>query len=425
MKNRTLSTATLFLAGAAVTLAGTSTLLAGDVPIWEQEIRRESLNTTRRTKLTQLELKPAPADLFSSLTNWTGGSELTSDSTRGRPVLIFTFASWEPNSQTAFKKAVRAAKEQKDLVVVAVHGEKMWDEAVAFAKEQNFTGLLAQDSGQFRAKLMIDQEPDFYLIDRAGNMRFADFETDSVSKAVERVMGETPEVAASQATLLKAHLAQVKREFETPKAASEILRPKALGKVEFKFPDSGVYEKAAWPEKNKNQQAIGANDIQGQKLPNADEFGQKELWITDKPDWSGKVIILDFWATWCVPCKRAMPMIEDLQRKYKDDLCVIGITGQGESDKTVEQYLRGKEVVYAHCYDTKMFENEQRQTLAEKISLRGIPHVIIISTDGIVRWQGHPLDPNFRRLAELIIEIDPGVQARRAAEAEARKAAGG
>ncbi len=284
--------------------------------------------------------------------------------------------------------------------------------------------MLAQDDGKFRTKLQIDQEPDFYLVDRAGNLRYADFETDSVTKAVERTIGETVEVATSQPSLFKAEIARIKRDFDRPEAANELLLNKNLLKdLKVELPSADVYEKAAWPEKNRDQQGLGANDIQGQKLPNADEFGQKELWLTKKPDWSNKVIILDFWATWCVPCKRSMPVLEDMQRKYKNDLCIIGVTGQGESDKVVEQYLRNKEVVYGHCYDVKMIENEQRQTLAEKISLRGIPHVIIISSDGIVRWQGHPLDPTFRRRAELIIEIDPGVQARRVAEQAALKAA--
>lgn len=412
------------IAGAALVVAAGLAMTADPRPIWEQEVRREDLNTKRRDQLTQLELKPAPADLFGTLTNWTGGTPLTSDSIKGKPVLVLSFANWEPASQRAFKNAAKAAEANKDLVVVAVHGSKMWNEAVAFAKEQNFKGILAQDDGKLRAKLMIDNDPDAYIIDRAGNIRFADIETDSINKAVERVVAENADAATGQPAALKAYLAQQKREFDKTQGVNEILRPKGAPKPEWKLPGAEAYSKAAWPRKNAPQQAVGANDIQEQKLPNADEFGQKELWLTKKPDWDGKVIVLDFWATWCVPCKKSMPLIEDMQRKYKDDLCVIGISGMGESDQVVEQWLRGKEVVYAHCYDTKMVENEQRQTLAEKISIRGIPHVIVISTDGIVRWQGNPLDPAFRRVTEIIIEIDPGVQARREAEKKALKDAG-
>ena len=39
----------------------------------------------------------------------------------------------------------------------------------------------------------------------------------------------------------------------------------------------------------------------------------------------GKVYVLEFWATWCVPCRAAMPHLSELARKYRDEVTVIGI----------------------------------------------------------------------------------------------------
>ena len=43
-------------------------------------------------------------------------------------------------------------------------------------------------------------------------------------------------------------------------------------------------------------------------------------------DYLGKVVILDFWATWCAPCRKGIPDLISIQNEYKDDLVVIGIS---------------------------------------------------------------------------------------------------
>jgi len=401
---------------ATATLALAAGMACGQARIWQDDIRREEVGTTRRDKLTKMELQAAPADLFSTLAAWTGGPALTSDAMKGKAVLVVTFASWEPNSIKVFDRAVRVAEAnaEKGLLVLAVHGEKNWDDAVKLATEKGFKGMLAKDDGKFRAKLLVDGDPDLYLIDRAGQIRFADFETDSLSKAIERVVTESADQAADQPKQFRALLAKEKSEFERPGTASAVLK-KA---VEFTLPDASAYSKAPWPEKNKDQNNLGANDIQEQKLPNAEAFGQKEIWLTEKPDWNGKVILIDFWATWCAPCKKAMPLLDDLAKTWKKDLVIIGNTGATEDQKTVERFLRAKnELAYYHTFDDR-----EKDTLYKAVGVRAIPHCVIVSTDGTVRWQGNPLASNFRNVVELIIAVDPGVQARRKAEELALKA---
>jgi thiol-disulfide isomerase/thioredoxin len=43
-------------------------------------------------------------------------------------------------------------------------------------------------------------------------------------------------------------------------------------------------------------------------------------------DYEGKIIFVNFWATWCGPCKREIPGFIELQNKYKDDLVILGIS---------------------------------------------------------------------------------------------------
>ncbi|GAB1443109.1 hypothetical protein MASR2M39_19480 [Ignavibacteriales bacterium] len=48
--------------------------------------------------------------------------------------------------------------------------------------------------------------------------------------------------------------------------------------------------------------------------------------IVKLSDFKGKIVIIDFWATWCPPCRKGIPDLVELQKTYKDDLVIIGIS---------------------------------------------------------------------------------------------------
>ena len=51
-----------------------------------------------------------------------------------------------------------------------------------------------------------------------------------------------------------------------------------------------------------------------------------EKWLTDAPDLNGKFVLVDMWATWCGPCRRSIPHLNELYAKFKDRLVVIGLS---------------------------------------------------------------------------------------------------
>jgi len=55
-------------------------------------------------------------------------------------------------------------------------------------------------------------------------------------------------------------------------------------------------------------------------------------WLTEEPAMQGKFILIEFWRTWCGACKRTTPLLNELHRKFREDLVVIGITGETEEE---------------------------------------------------------------------------------------------
>ena len=62
-------------------------------------------------------------------------------------------------------------------------------------------------------------------------------------------------------------------------------------------------------------------------------------------DLRGKVVILNFWATWCAPCREEMPLLEDFARKYADQVVVIGMNVR-ESESAVRAFVEALGITF-------------------------------------------------------------------------------
>ncbi len=159
-----------------------------------------------------------------------------------------------------------------------------------------------------------------------------------------------------------------------------------------------AYDNADWPAHNED---LYSNDFQGQALPVA--LGS-ETWISETVDTTGKVVVLDFWATWCGPCRAASPILDELQKENPDSLAVMAIAGQRDPESKVREYVAEHDVSYANLYDDD-------QSVYKPFESKGIPLVVVISTDGIVRWIGNPHDEAFLAAVNKTIAVDPALQA--------------
>ena len=106
---------------------------------------------------------------------------------------------------------------------------------------------------------------------------------------------------------------------------------------------------------------------------------------------SGKVYVLDFWATWCGPCVRSIPHINDLQKEYKDQgVTVIGVAIWPNDTMTpTAEYVKvqGDAMAYHIAEDVK---NSTAEAFMRAAGQGGIPTVMIIDQEGKLAWIGHP-----------------------------------
>jgi thiol-disulfide isomerase/thioredoxin len=92
-------------------------------------------------------------------------------------------------------------------------------------------------------------------------------------------------------------------------------------------------------------------------------------------DYRNKVVIVDFWATWCPPCRRGIPDLIELQNEFKKDLVVIGISVDRDTRDGVAEFARKQAINYPICYFTD-------KVVEDFGGIEGIPTSFVIDKKG-------------------------------------------
>lgn len=92
-------------------------------------------------------------------------------------------------------------------------------------------------------------------------------------------------------------------------------------------------------------------------------------------NYRGKIVMLNFWATWCTPCRQEMPSMEKLHRQFKDKGFVVLAVAAGEKAEGVNAFVKEYHITFSALLDTD-------QEVAEEYQVWALPTTYFINAEG-------------------------------------------
>lgn len=107
-------------------------------------------------------------------------------------------------------------------------------------------------------------------------------------------------------------------------------------------------------------------------------------------DFRGQVVMLNFWASWCGPCRQEMPILESLYKRYgKLGFTILGVNVEQDSSKA-NSYLRDVKVSFPILYDTS-------NTTSKLFNVTAMPTTVMIDRNGNMRYIHHGYKPGYEK----------------------------
>ena len=117
-------------------------------------------------------------------------------------------------------------------------------------------------------------------------------------------------------------------------------------------------------------------------------------------DLRGRAVIVDFWDTWCPPCRRALPHLQELHDEYGDRLTVVGVAFGRDGRDAVAEFLAKNNLTFP-C----VLMDEDYATAQQWGGLQSIPTTFLIDADGVVRekWVGGYAKADYQAAVERVL----------------------
>lgn len=383
-----------------------------------------------RMALNAMERQPFDTSLWDKLSDWKNGDAPTAASTSGKVVLLVAYNDWYPPASRALRQVRKLLESRgKDglMVVAAAHPEG-FEAAKAPKPPEGATLLVGVDKeSKLREALKVDQDPAFFVIDRAGQMRYAGIAGESVEEAVDTLLAESQNDAAT----LNERLAEAKRKADAEARRTAAIRQRislaTVPELPFTAGTPEDFEKAKWPELPKKENSNEEVKAKQMSLP---ETG----WFPSKPPTNGRMYVLYFWHPKLpITYDRIMNQAELMQKQHQRDMVVVGvltgitsINGQNSNDEEMKKYALTPEEAEKAIRDFRSARKLEHYLIAdlegtllksvESDNTIPVPYVAVLSSDQMARWWGWGGFSQFQGAIDRVLEVDPNVKARRTVE---------
>ena len=101
-----------------------------------------------------------------------------------------------------------------------------------------------------------------------------------------------------------------------------------------------------------------------------------ETWTVE--DLQGRWVLLDFWATWCTPCRAEIPHLKQLHERHPDQLIVLGVSVDRQERRSVLRFLRRQGIEWPQVHDGRGFDG----ALARHYGVESVPASVLLDPAG-------------------------------------------
>ena len=150
-------------------------------------------------------------------------------------------------------------------------------------------------------------------------------------------------------------------------------------------------------------QALGHFIALDQKLPAPDlSFAARDGGVKRLADFRGKPVLVNLWATWCVPCVEEMPALDRLQEKLGSGLTILALSEDRRGAEVVDPFLTKIGVKHLAIY------LDPKSTALNEFQVQGLPTSFLIGSDGMIlgklegaaKWDEAPMVATLQRYIE-------------------------